>query len=472
MRIQHLVLSCAIAVLAPTTHSAEEASEMTYDSSIRGPLKAHPTNPRYFSDDGKRAVLLTGSHTWNNLVDMGVTDPPAAFDFAKYLDWMEVYPHNFVRLWVWELTTWDTRGNREKEACRHHVAPQIWKRTGPGKALDGKPKFDLDQYDEAYFKRLRDRVKAANERGVYVAVMLFEGWGIQFSPDGWKSHPFHRDNNINDIDGDPDRDGVALDIHALKHAAITKRQKAYVRRVVDTINEFDNVLYEISNENHPASTEWQYEMIRFIKKCEAGKPKQHPVGMTYQHKGGVNKTLFDSPADWISPNREGGYHDNPPVADGAKVIITDTDHLWGIGGNSAWVWKSLLRGHHPIFMDAYDCSVLTLRHDEKWAEPLRKSMGYALEWSRRVDLAAMTPKPGLASTRYCLAKAGEEYLIYLPAATRKVDVTLPAGDYSFVWFDTATGKQQTAKAFSHTKGKRAFPSPFKRDALLYVRVSD
>lgn len=34
----------------------------------------------------------------------------------------------------------------------------------------------------------------------------------------------------------------------------------------------DNVLYEISNENHPPSTKWQYHMIRFIKEYEKSKP--------------------------------------------------------------------------------------------------------------------------------------------------------------------------------------------------------
>ena len=44
-----------------------------------GPLRIHPENPRCFTDGAKRpdgslrAVYLTGSHTRNNLVDMGPT---------------------------------------------------------------------------------------------------------------------------------------------------------------------------------------------------------------------------------------------------------------------------------------------------------------------------------------------------------------------------------------------------------------
>ena len=51
------------------------------------------------------------------------------------------------------------------------------------------------------------------------------------------------------------------------------------------------------------------------------------------------------------------YRTNPPPADGRKVILTDTDHLWGVGGDVAWVWKSFLRGLNPLFMDPYEQKV-------------------------------------------------------------------------------------------------------------------
>ena len=41
----------------------------------RGPLRVCEANPRYFTDGSGRAIYLTGSHTWNNLQDMGPTDP-------------------------------------------------------------------------------------------------------------------------------------------------------------------------------------------------------------------------------------------------------------------------------------------------------------------------------------------------------------------------------------------------------------
>lgn len=439
--------------------------------SSSGPLRKHPANPRYFTDDTGRAILLTGSHTWNSLVDMGPADPPAKFDFDKYLDGLAAGPHNFIRLWTWELLSWDTRGNREKEPLIHFATPQPWRRMGPGVAVDGKPKFDLEAFDEAYFTRLRQRVAAAQQRGIYVSVMLFEGWGLQFSPGAWKQHPFHPANNINWIDGDLDGDGNGLEIHTGRSPEVTALQKAYVRHVIDTVNAFDNVLYEISNENHPASTAWQYDLIRFIHESEQTLPKQHPVGMTFQYKGGSNKTLFDSPADWISPNPDGGYRDDPPAADGAKVILSDTDHLWGIGGNVAWVWKSFLRGLNPIFMDPYDGRVLSGGRDAAWLDSMRRAQGQVLAWSRRIDLAQMTPRGELASSAYCLANPGVEYLVYRPASNANLTVKLPAGTFAATWFNVTDGREVSADPVRNVGQQYGFVAPFDGDAVLHLKAA-
>ncbi len=414
-------------------------------ASLNGPLRVCPENPRYFADNSGRAVYLTGSHHWYNLVDMGPTDPPPPHDYDAYLDWMVQYHHNFMRLWTWELTTWNTLGNAAKhrnENTFHHVTPHIWSRTGPGKALDGKPKFDLSRFNPAYFDRLRQRAVSAAEKEIYVAVMLFEGWSMQRVDGGFKAHPFHPGNNINGVDGDQDGDGKGLEVHELVNSEVTRLQEAYTRQVIDTLNDLDNVLYEISNENHPESTAWQYHMIRFIQDYEKGKPKQHPVGMTFQFKGGSNKTLFDSPADWISPNNEGGYRDNPPANNGQKVILSDTDHLWGIGGNASWVWKSFCRGLNPIFMDPYDGLVLGQPFDAHW-EPVRRSMGYSRLLAQRLDLTTMTPQNQLASTGYCLARAGRKYLIYLPEGKDvTVDLSGQPGAYKVRWFEPGEGTSQ------------------------------
>lgn len=282
-----------------------------------GPLRVHPDNPRYFADATGQAVLLAGSHTWPNLVDMGPTDPPASFDFDAYLQWLTSYGHNFTRGWTWEPTRWDTTGmkNAQWRNGNHFVWPHPWKRSGSELALDGKPKFDLQQHNDEYLNRIRERLAKASKAGVYMSVMLFEGYGVQFQSDAWANHPLNPSNNVQGIDGDKNGDGKGIEVHQLARKRVTQVQKDYLRWLVSGLNDFDNLLYEVSNETHPGSTDWQYEIIRFVKQLERSLPKQHPIGMTYQNRRGQNQTLYDSPADWISPNSEGGFRDEPPDMD-------------------------------------------------------------------------------------------------------------------------------------------------------------
>lgn len=384
----------------------EESNDPAKSSPIVGPLRVSTSNPRYFSDAKGRIVYLTGSHTWHNLVDRMVKP---AFDYTGYLHFLHSHNHNFIRLWTRESASpvpSDANGTNY---------PLIYQRTGPGAALDGKPKFDLTKFDAVYFDRLRTRVKEAHDRGIYVMVMLFNAFSVHYKggkrANPWPGHPFNARNNINGIDGDENGNGEGEEVHSLKIAAITRLQELYVRKVVDTLNGLD-VLYEISNESHRKSVEWQYHMIRLIHEYEKTKPKQNPVVMTAMwdgegDRGEDNAALFASPAEAIAPGPGigGEYKGDPPASDGSKIILSDTDHLWGTGGTADWAWKSFLRGLNPIFMDPLE--------DTKY-EPVRRALGQTLAVANRIHLATMFPRKELASTGYCLANPGVEYLVYLP----------------------------------------------------------
>lgn len=447
-----------------------------------GPLRVHPDNPRYFTDgttlpDGSlKAVYVTGSHTWNSLVDMGRADPPEAFDFDRYLDFLERHGHNFIRLWAWDSTVWDTRANgRLGKDFVHNAAPLPWSRTGPGLALDGKPRFDLTRFDPAYFERLRSRVSAAGRRSIYVSVMLFEGWGLMHgnrgraAPEGWawRAHPFNAANNVNEttIEG---ADDVAGRVHRLGNRAVNDLQAEYVRRVVDTLNEFDNVLYEVINEG--GEREWDRWVVDVIRQHQRSKPKQHLVGIT-GHGAERLGDMLSSPADWLSPGRADGYAEDPPAwnSEHRKVSLLDTDHIWGVGGSADWVWKSFLRGHNPLFMDPYDGLVLGTPDDPRW-EAIRVAMGRTRRWADRVNLAVMSPVPEIASTGYCLANLGREYLVYAPrGGAVTVDLSGAKGEFSVEWYDTENDRSESV---GKTSGgaRRDFATPHSGPALLYLKV--
>jgi hypothetical protein len=301
-------------------------------SPLSEPLKVHPSNPRYFTDSSGKAILLSGFEFWDILRLDGTHDPEAV-SWSDFMDAAEKQGTNFVRLWIWnELTKF-----RGKSDATWYTSKEVWRRTGPGTALDGKLKFDLNEFNQDYFNELRSRVIQAGQRGFYVSIMLFEGWSLRYmeAPWRWDGHPFNINNNIQGVNGDPDGDNIGTEIHTLEIPEVTFYQEQYVRKIIDTVNDLSNVLYEISNEDHEGSTDWQYYLIRYIKNYEGNrKPFRHPVWMSVQYKQSYqgtsfNKVLFDSPADSISPNPAGGYIDEPPASDGRKVIISDSDHLHG-----------------------------------------------------------------------------------------------------------------------------------------------
>lgn len=240
------IMMVEMMTLWASTLGKETRSQRSGSLSLKGPLRLHPRNPRYFADSQGRIVYLTGSRTWSNLQDMGLDDPPKPFDFDSYLDFLVQHHHNFIRLWRWEVPRYRYSPDSSVSFCKPHP----WQRRGPGLARDGKPKFDLSQFNPTYFDRLRQRCLKAARKGLFVSVMLFEGHCVQFAEEGWVYHPFHPDNNINGIDGG------RLDYYTLKNPRVLALQEAYVRKVIDTVNSLDNVLYEVCNEAGGYSTEW------------------------------------------------------------------------------------------------------------------------------------------------------------------------------------------------------------------------
>lgn len=467
-----------------------------------GPLRRHPSNPRYFTDGSGRAILLAGSHTWFAMQSGDYTEPPANFNFDAYLDWLQARGHNFFKTFAWMQT-----GGDQATAKPWYNAPLPYQRTGPGAAADGKPKYDLTKFDQAYFDNLRQKVIKAGDRGIYVSVQFFYGfsfdeknnWGLG---DAWPYHPYKANNNINGINADPTNKGDGEDFATLNDGAITALQEAYIRKVIDTLNDLDNVIFEICNEpgGNVASKEWQYHFVDYVHAYEATKPKQHPVGMTVAWPSGNNDDLFNSNAAWISPNGNGGYDTDPPAADGSKVILSDTDHIWGVGGDRSWVWKSFTRGLNPTFMDPYDCASSHAQYNtggncnSALYENVRYNLGYVVNYASRMNLAALTPRPELASSTYCLANPvenGAEYLVYLPVGSTAtailqtvgvnrnpdlyltpdssvtVDLTGARGELKVEWFNPETA--EILDGGTTTGGaQRSFTAPFTGDAVLYL----
>jgi hypothetical protein len=293
---------------------------------------------------------------------------------------------------------------------------------------------------------------------------------------------------------------------------VQELQEAYIRKVVDTVHDLPNVLWEVANESsgggsvNPAfaealglpdspewgdSTQWQYWVIDVVKRHEEENGYEpHPIGITMQFpvadQTRVNDPLFASRADWISPGYDddvfaGGGHpmgpgspqshwlEDPPAADGRKVVITDTDHYAPGRGDALWAWKSFLRGHHPILMD-FGIIAGVDAPDPTFAAA-RYAMGDTRRFAERMNLLDMTPRGDLSSTGYALANPGREYLVLQLDVSDPFTVVLDPGVYVAEWFsindrETVAGQPTTVKGATASSFQP--PSAASGPTVLYL----
>ena len=436
--------------------------------SSTGPLKVLANNPRYFTNGNGKAILLAGSHTWSDLVDNGTTQPPPAFNYSGYITFMAGHNFNFTRLWAWMLTDRNSQDQYENFTG----GPYIWVRPGPGSADDGQAKWDLTQLNQPYFDRLRARVIQAGDSGIYTSIMLFDGWEWQFATQGADGNPFVSGNNVNGINCP----GTCPTDDSQITSAAWSAEQAYIREVVDTVNDLNNVMYEVSNEaGSPYSDTWQASVIAYVRQYEATKPNQHPVGMTYQYEGGSDATLYNSQADWVSPGTQ-----LPPEATGNKVVINDTDHSFyytdmqaaGQDGQREWAWENFTYGNNLAFMDPY-LVVWPGRNapsgttpDPYWNE-IRNTLTDIRNYGTKIDLANMTPQHALSTTGFCLAEPGVQYLIFNPFSGETITVQTVAGTYTYEWFNPSTHTLvQSGTVTVGTSGD--FVAAFSGDSVLWI----
>jgi len=491
-----LATSDTLLILEPSAAGADDAKAVTVRAAINGPLKASK-NPNYFEDASGKPLILCGSQTWNTLQDWGadsVVRPP--LDFDAFVRFLKAHGHNFTLLWFTELPAFRGLPTTESKPPDFTVSPFPWKRTGPGLATDGKSKFDLTKFDQAFFDRLRRRVSALNDAGIYAGVYVFTAEFVlrfRFANDGY---PFSGPNNVNGIDdgyrGGPAETGLAS-FSMTEPNATTDLQDAYVKKIIDTLNDMPNVLWLVSEEAPPASTWWNSHMISVIRDYEAKKPAQHPIG--YAAVANIkDSTIYNSDADWVAP----AARTSPQTSCGTgkpacKVNVNDSDHsyfgMWNDTPqqNRAYAWGNFLNGNQVLFMDPYlvyyprqrrnlcpdPVHGICNKPDQRW-ENFRDNLGYILKYSRKLDLARVTPMSDLCSTKFCLAQTsatGAEYLIYAPAGgpfTVDLSAMSKSRTLAVEWFNPATGRMTSQASIAAGSSAQPFEPPFSGDAVLYL----
>jgi IPT/TIG domain/Putative collagen-binding domain of a collagenase len=475
-------------------------------ASTMGPLVPAGTGQpgsNYFVVKGTTGpgIMLNGSHAWSDYQDQGNNGATVAVDFNGFVSFLTAHSHNATILQRQDLFRFCNWGAGGTWIVSSDANNSPWARPGPGTASDGLPKFDLTQFNAAYFTLLHARVLQLQNAGIYAIIELFDGHDLlnyrcgTTSPNG-DGYPGTGVNNINSVD-----DGYTSGSSGGNSmvGAVLPWQQAYMQKVVDTVNDLQNVLYEPCKEAPDAT--WCQNMISAIHTYESTKPNQHPV--LFPVTSALNTTtVLDSNGDLFAGSSKVAPTNNCGSGTPAcKVDLNDSDHSYTMPGiktdgpllNRNFVWENFVSGAGGImFQDPWNmfwssssrnlcnggvaptngiCPSNSL--DLYW-EPLRNNLGYATLLSQKLDLVKMSPC-SVASTGWCLADAsatGSEFVIYAPnGGSFTVNLSAQAGrTLNYQWLDPTSGSYTSIASITGGNSAQSFTPPWGSayDAVLYI----
>jgi hypothetical protein len=282
-------------------------------NSFAQPISLHPQNPHYFLFKGKPTILITSAEHYGAVLN-------ADFDYKKYLQTLRDEEMNYTRIFVGSYAevpeSFGIQNNSLAPAVGSFIAP--WKRVDEPGLFKGEKKFDLNEWNPAFFERLNDFISLADKLGIVVEVTFFCSTYQDFI---WERNPFNPGNNINNIPMNLERQKS----NTIANGILTVFQQKLVQKLVTELNGFDNIFYEIQNEPwsddpqkvmrllktldpepekgswykwaemaSPASLEWQKLMAKTVVETEAQLPKKHIIAQNY--------TNFMHSLDVVDPN--------------------------------------------------------------------------------------------------------------------------------------------------------------------------
>lgn len=349
--------------------------------SAQDTVRLDPANPKYLLYRNKPLILLSASEHYGSVINR-------PFDFEKYLDDAEAHKMTMTRTFLLfrELQSARNPSSPAKPESPEFIAPYV--RTGPGKALDGEPTYDLDKWNSEYFDRLHKFLDSASRHGIVVELTVFSN---TYAEHIWALNPLRAENNIQHVGKMEWEEYLSL-----KNPDLLRRQTDFARKIVQETASYDNIYYEICNEpgggiaGHvtPAEVDaWQTEIARVLRDEMHKLNRPHPLAgqqaFTYSstnsfpYDASFSSSNFDIVNDHPLPNTQfGGKHfemgdfmskqlNLAGVRDFClatysqpKPVVLDEDNTasmyrdlagWTIHRKRAWT--SLLSGCHYDYID-------------------------------------------------------------------------------------------------------------------------
>lgn len=481
-----------------------------------GVVRIHPHNPRYLLFRNKPLVLVTATEHYGSVINL-------RFDFEKYLE--DTAEHNLTLTRTFLLY-------RELQSARNPCSPlkpnspefvTPFVRTGPGKALDGEPIYDLDQWNPVYFARLHRFLNLASKKGIIAELTLFSN---SYADDIWALNPLRAANNVQHVGNVEWQEYLSL-----KNPELVSRQKTYLRKILQETSEYDNVYYEICNEpgggipGHVTPEDvnaWQKEMAQTARSemRRLGRPHliSGKLSFVYGSHGAPNRfpmdaslagTIFDIVNNHPLPETtlDGHTYDLgafmskelrlaqvaafcKAASKYPKPVVLDEDNAaslyrdttgWTIDRKRAWT--ALMNGCNYDLID-FSITVGSERGTPASRRELRSWMKHLSDFMSSFDLVGSTLDPGwitehpknlLLSGR---SASGRDYIAYLadfrevtdPTAGReisgKISFALPPAHYEVSLYSPTTGEASPRISIDTAASQTLNLAPFKEDLVI------
>lgn len=430
----------------------------------RKPIALNKENPHYFTFHHKPTVLITSGEHYGAVLNLD-------FDYIKYLDELKSHGLNLTRTFSGEYvespTSFNIRHNTLAPDPKRLICP--WPRAGD----KDNYQFDLNKWDPAYFKRLKDFVKEAAKRRIVVEFTFFCPF---YGDEQWKLSPLNNRNNVNGV-GKIGRTNVyTLD----KSGKLLAIQEAMVRKIVRELKKYNNVMYEICNEPYfgGVTLDWQRHIATIIEDEESRQRSHHLIT---QNIANVKEKITD-PFPMVSVFNF--HYATPPVTVAWNYHLNRVigNNETGFKGNAdktyrEIAWHFMLAGGG--LFNNLDYSFAVGQEDGTYQYPssqpgggssdLRKQLGILKTFMESFHFIRMKPdndfiKNKLTGKASChvLSEIGRQYALYISGAVqRHLTVELPAGRYEASWLSPVTGEVIEKKVIS------ANGSPVQLDVPVY-----
>jgi hypothetical protein len=450
------------------------------------PLALHPENGHYFLFRGTPTVLITSGEHYGAVLNLD-------FDYRKYLDTLAADGLNNTRTfsgaYVEPQGAFNIARNTLAPVEGRFICP--WARSDEAGYAGGGNKFDLNRWDEAYFRRLHDFVAYASERGVVVEMNLF---CPMYEDTQWNLSPMNHRNNIQAV-GPQDRTHVyTLD----KHAGLLEIQERMVRKIVAELAEFDNLYYEICNEPYfgGVTLAWQHRIADVISEAEGKLPHRHLISQNVANgsakvenphpKVSIFNFHYAVPPDAVAVN----YHLNKVIGDNETGFRGTSDAVYRMEA-----WDFIIAGGG--LFNHLDYSFVAGHEDGTFQYPstqpgggsaaLRKQLNILSKFIHGLEFVKMRPDnavikssmPAGVSAR-ALAEPGRAYAVYIrplpdakdPTSVESLVIDLPRGRYRAEWINVLEGTLAGSEKFEHDGGERSIKAPKYEDdiALRILRA--